>query len=187
MNTNSNILPGMMSKELEIFVVENAVKAIHNGKVIDFTEFPLGIIEQLKEKIKSDKQVELALHDWHPNSQWKRLEQYVSCHFGGLDYQADILPTGEMQDGEYWACPNRGKCQYEGVICKLPMINGQRFTNEDVKLMQLSTTEMTNEVIAEEMGMALGSFHKAKAKLHALLGVQTKQGITKFCSFFNFI
>lgn len=185
--TNSNILPGMMSKELEIFVVENAVKAIHNGKVIDFTEFPLGIIEMLKEKIKSEKEVELALHDWHPHSQWKRLEQFVSCRFGGLDYTGDINQKGEMQDGEYWSCPNRGKCQYEGVVCKMPLVNGHRLTSEDIKLMQLSSTEKTNEVIAEEMNMPLGTFHKAKARVHSILKVQTKQGVTRIGQYLNLI
>ena len=53
--------------------------------------------------------------------------------------------------------------------------------------MQLSSTELTNDVIAEEMNMPLGTFHKAKAQLHQILGIQTKQGITKICSFFNFI
>jgi hypothetical protein len=49
--TNSNILPGMVNRSVEVFVVENITKALHNGKVIDFTELPLGIIELLKEAI----------------------------------------------------------------------------------------------------------------------------------------
>jgi hypothetical protein len=60
-------------------------------------------------------------------------------------------------------------------------------STEEIKLMQLSSTELTNDVIAEEMNMPLGTFHKAKAQLHQILGIQTKQGITKICSFFNFI
>ena len=185
--TNSNILPGMVNRSVEVFVVENITKALHNGKVIDFTELPLGIIELLKEAIKSDKQLELALHDWHPTSEWKRLEQFATCRLGGLDYNDDITPDGKIQDGEYWPCPNRGSCQYEGVICKLPVINNHRLTTDEIKLMQLSSTELTNDVIAEEMNMPLGTFHKAKAQLHQILGIQTKQGITKICSFFNFI
>ena len=187
MNQNSNILPGMVNNSLEVFVVENVTKAIHKGKVIDFTELPLGIIELLKEAIKNDKQVALALHDWHPFSQWKRIEQYASCRLGGLDYNDDITADGKFQDGEYWPCPKRGTCQYEGIICKLPIVNDHRLSPEDVKLMQLSTTEKTNEVIAEELDMPLGSFHKAKARIHQILGIQTKQGITKFCTYLNLI
>jgi hypothetical protein len=185
--TNSNILPGMVNRSIEVFVVENETKAIHNGKVIDFSELPLGIVELLKEEIKKDTAVELALHDWHPFSEWKRVEQFATCRLGGLDHSDDITPCGKIQDGEYWNCPNRGKCQYEGTLCKLPVINNHRLNKEEIKLMQYSTTEMTNEVIAEEMNMALGSFHKAKAQLHQILGIQTKQGITKYCSFFNLI
>lgn len=185
--TNSNLLPGMVNRSVEVFVVENVTKAIHNGKIIDFTELPIGIIELLKEAIKNDKQAELALHDWHPQSQWKRIEQFATCRLGGLDHADDITEDGILQDGEYWACPNRGTCQYEGTLCKMPIINNHRLSHHDVKLMQLSSTEMTNEVIAEEMNMPLGTFHKAKAYLHSVLGIQTKQGITKFCLFFNLI
>ena len=185
--TNSNILPGMISNSLEIFVVENISKAIHKGKVIDLTELPLGIIELLKEAIKSDKQLELALHDMHPNSEWKRIEQFATCRFGGLDHNDDFSPEGKLQDGEYWQCPKRGTCLHEGVICKLPVVNNHRLTKDDIKLMQFSSTEMTNEVIAEEMNMPLGTFHKAKAQLHQILGIQTKQGITRLCSFLNLI
>jgi hypothetical protein len=66
-------------------------------------------------------------------------------------------------------------------------LSNKLLTNDDIKLMQFSSTEMTNEVIAEEMNMPLGTFHKAKAQLHQILGIQTKQGITRLCSFLNLI
>lgn len=183
----NNLHPGMNCNSVEFFVVDSYAKAIHKGKVIDFTELPLGIIEMLKEEIKKDKEVNLILHDLHPTSQWKRLEQFVTCRFGGIDFQGDITPEGNLQDGEYWPCPLRGNCSHEGKLCKLPIVNGQRLTTQEVQLMQLSTTDKTNEVIAEEMEMAPGSFHKAKALLHKLLGVQTKQCITRICTHLNLI
>lgn len=182
----TKILPGMVNNSVEIFVVENVVKAIRRGKVIDFTDLPLGIIQRLKEEINKDKQLKLALHDMHPDSSWKRLEQFAKCRFGGLDFQGDITEDA-IQDGEYWDCPNRGNCAYEGIVCKLPMINNHRLTSQEIQLMQLSSSEKTNDVIAEEMNMPAGSFHKAKAILHSILGVQTKQGVTKACTLLNII
>lgn len=186
MNQNSNLLPGMVNNSLEFFVVENIVKAIISGKIIDFTEIPIGILELLREEINKDENVKLALLDMHPDSKWKRLEQFVTCRFGGLDFHGDIT-DGQFQNGEYWPCPKRGTCPHEGVVCKLPVVNDYRLTSEDIKLMQLSATEKTNEVIAEEMDMAMGSFHKAKANIHQNLRVQTKQGITKVCTYLNLI
>ncbi len=185
--TMTKMYPGMNCNSIEFFVLDSMAKAIHKGKVIDFTEIPLGIIELLREEIKKDKEVNLILHDLYPDSEWKRLEQFVSCRFGGLDFKSDITADGQLQDGEFWDCPKRGNCPHEGKLCKLPMVNDYRLTETDVKLMQLSTSEMTNEHIASELEMPLGSFHKAKAFIHSLLGVQTKQGITKVCIFFGLI
>jgi hypothetical protein len=186
MNKLSNVLPGMMCSSIEFFVVENVVKAINSGKVIDFNDIPIGIVELLREEISKDENVKLALLEMHPDSEWKRIEQFVKCRLGGLDYQGDIK-EGVVQDGEYWDCPKRGTCAHEGVVCRLPVVNNHRLTHEDIKLMQFSSTEMTNEVIAEEMEMPMGSYHKQKAKIHNILGVQTKQGITKASTYLGLI
>ena len=186
MNQNSNILPGMVCNSVEFFVVENVVKAILSGKIIDFTEIPIGIAELLREEINKDENVKLALFDMHPDSEWKRLEQFVKCRLGGLDFQGDIK-DGKIQDGEFWDCPLRGTCPHEGVVCKLPVIDGYRLNSEDIKLMQLSSTEKTNEVIIEEMQIPAGTFHKRKAILHQNLHVQTKQSIAIISKHFNII
>ena len=178
--------PGMTDSSTEFFIQNNELKAIQNGKVKAFTELPFSTIQILKEEMHKCNDVITSLHDMHPNSEMKRIEQFATCRFGGLDFNADIK-DGQVQDGEYWPCPFHGSCAHEGILCKLPVINDVRLTKTDVKLMQLSCTEMTNEVIAEEMNLPLGSFHKAKKYIHDLIGVQTKQGIANICFFFNII
>jgi DNA-binding NarL/FixJ family response regulator len=69
----------------------------------------------------------------------------------------------------------------------LPIINGQRITKEEIKLLQLSSTDMTNEVIAEEMNLCLGTFHKLKKHVYAWLGIQTKQEGVPISYFHNFL
>lgn len=186
MHTQSKIIPGLINHGIEFFVVEDTVKAINAGKVIDFTEFPLSVIELLKKEMMKSKDVILALHDFHPFNEMDRIEQFAKCRFGGLDLTADIIDN-VVQDGEYVDCPNRGTCPHEGILCKLPIYNGERLTAQQVKLMQLSSSEKTNEVIAEDMGMAMGTFHKAKKNIHQFLGVQTKQGMTIISNFLNLI
>jgi hypothetical protein len=183
---NQKFIPGLLDKNIEFFVVENVVKAVHSGKVIDFTEFPLSVIELLKKEMRSSKEVLLALHEMHPFSEMDRVKQFAHCRLGGLDSQPDI-ENDILQDGEYWECPNRGKCPHEGILCKLPMFNGERLTPIDIELMQKSSSEKINEVIAEEMNMAMGTYHKFKRNLHKLLGVETKQGIAIISKELNII
>lgn len=184
----TKIIPGMITNETEFFVVENEVKVLHNGKVAEFSETPFPIFQLLKETINNDPLVLEKLMDLQPVSEYKRIEQFVICRFGGLDYKGDICKDMKLQDGEYWPCPKHGNCSAEGVLCKMPEVNGNRLTSEDVKLIQLTTTDKTNEVIAEEMNLPLGTLHKMKHALYHKLGnVQTKQCVTKIAIALNII
>jgi len=177
-------IPGLTNESIEFFVVENEIKFLQNGKICNFNDLPQETIELLKEEMYVEKNVLNALNQMHPNNPEKRLEQFTKCRLGGLDFKADIK-DGKIQDGEYWPCPNHGNCPHEGILCKLPTYNDVRLTKQDIELMKLSTTELTNEAIADKMNLAMGTFHKAKKYIHNTLGVQTKQGITLICTHLN--
>ena len=165
---------GISCTGTEFFAEKGEMKIIQNGKVLPFCEISFNTIKLLQETIQNDKAAYIELLNWHPNSKMKRLEQFAKCRFGGLDFKPDIK-DGKLQDGEYWDCPQRGSCKSEGILCKLPTYNGQRLEPIEVKLLQLTATNMTNDVIADEMDVALGTFHKLKKILYEKLGIQTKQ------------
>lgn len=186
--TESRIYPGMISSEIEMFVVENELKVIQGGKVSSFAELPYATFQILREAIEADEEVQTHLHIMHPSSEYRRIEQFAKCRFGGLDFKGDICnETGTMQDGEYWDCPLRGNCRSEGVLCKMPKVGTERLTTSEIRIIQLSTTDKTNEVIAEEMNLALGTFHKSKQNIYEKLQITTKQCLTKFAMSINLI
>lgn len=184
---SKKILPGLIDQSVEVFNDENGnVLTIQNGNVLPFSNLPFAMIERFKELMKSDKEVLLAMHDLVPDSEILRIEKFVSCRFGGLDYQGDIVDD-KFQDGEYWNCPNRANCPHNGIVCKLPMVNGERITEQDVKILQLTATEMTNDVIAQELNLPLGTLHKLKRNIWATLGIQTKQQATLIANEMNLL
>lgn len=185
LNSNS-MYPGMLCSSTEFFVSDGAVKIIQNSKVLPFCEISSATMQILDEAINSDLAVKLELFDMHPNSKMKRIEQFAKCRFGGLDFQGD-LKDGVLQDGEYWDCPNHGNCKSEGILCKLPTYNNQRLEKQEVKLLQFMASNMTNDVIADELEMPLGSFHKLKKNVYDKLGIQTKQEGTMVSFFLNLI
>ena len=174
-------LPGMsQDNKIEFYKDVDSIKIIENGKVKDFAEIRLKTLDLLKNKIKEEKEVELILHDLHPTSEIRRIEQFVSCRFGGLDFQADIVEN-EVQDGEWHDCNFRSKCPYSGTLCKLPKAtNGKRLTAIEVNLIKETSTEKTNDHIAEILGVCLGTFHLLKKNLYQKLQVQTKQAVAIF-------
>lgn len=182
----AKIYPGMLCNGTEFFLQNDELKIIQNGHIKPFDEIPYQTIQIIKETIEDSPDIKEALLEMHPSSESKRIEQFTKCRFGGLDFQADIL-NGKLQDGEYWECPFHGQCLHEGTLCKLPKYNNERLTKNEVVLMQLSTSDKTNDVIADDLNMALGTFHQTKKHLHRKLAIQTKQEITKIAFFLNLI
>lgn len=184
--TTQRMYPGMEGSATEFFLSGNELKIIQNSKILPFCEISFATQQILKEAINEDVDAKLALHDMHPTSSIKRLEQFAKCRFGGLDFQGDIK-EGQLQDGEYWPCPNHGNCPHEGILCKLPTFNEQRLTKQDVLLLQLTATNKTNEAIGDTMNLPMGSLHKAKKYLYEKLGIQTKQEGVIISIFLNLI
>lgn len=172
--THTKLYPGMTCTATEFFIHNDELKVMSNGEIKNFNDLPFATIQILRDNINSDKKTKLALHDLQPSSEMKRIEQFARCRFGGLDFEGDIK-NGELQDGEFWSCPNHGKCEHEGILCKLPKVNGRRLIKKEVEFLQLSATDYTNDVIAEKMKMPLGTLHQLKKILYKLLVIQTKQ------------
>jgi hypothetical protein len=184
--TPNRQFPGMDDSSIEIFISDKETKFIQHGKVLPFSEISFATIKILDEAIKADTDVYNELVDMHPVSNLKRIEQFARCRFGGLDFVGDIV-DGKLQDGEFHECPKRGSCKSEGILCKPPSYNGEELTDQDVQFVQLLSTAKPNRVIADEMNLPMGSFHKKHKILYEKLKIQTKQEATRIGYLLNLI
>lgn len=175
--TTRKIYPGLLGPDIEIFNDENgSLKVLTDGQVKPFSQAPFALIAILMEQLEQEPEAKKILEQWHPDSSMKQVHQFAGCRFGGLDYEADIKDN-QLQDGEFHPCPHRGSCTAEGILCKLPKINGSRLSLPMVNLMRMLSGTDTNEVIAEKMSLPLGSLHLLKKTLYEVLNVQTKQEV----------
>lgn len=186
MQTQSKVFPGMLNQSTEFFNSDNGLMFIQNGFVKPFCDLPFTTIEYFKELLNLEDATRIILNEWFPDQKMKQIEKLISCRFGGLDFVPDF-ENGKMQDGEYWECPMLGNCKGEGVVCKSPCINGHKLSAQEIKIIQLSTTELTNDVIADKLNMPMGSFNKLKHQVYQLIDAVTKQKVTQFAYQNNFI
>jgi hypothetical protein len=174
-NNTPVLYAGMNCSGIEIFAVESEMKFIADKQIQSIINLPYGIRQLTQEEIEKDATVKEALIKMHPNSVFDQQNQFLQCRYGGLDFSADIKGN-KFQEGDYWDCPNRATCPFNGVICKQPTYKGQKLSSIDILLMKQLSTNATNEVIADKLNLALGSFHKLKKALYKKLGnIQTKQ------------
>lgn len=185
--STTNLIPGLACSSVEFFWVENELKFISNGTVKPFDELSFSHIQLIREAIASDDEIDFELKRMHPDSEYKRIHQFAICNFSGLDYTPDIK-DGVLQKGEYWDCPKRGCCPGEGKICKTLQVNNNVIHAQEVEMIKMLTTEMTNEAIADNLLLPMGTFHLVKKKLYEKLGnIATKQELTKMAIKLNII
>lgn len=183
--TNRSI-PGITGKGVEFYQIEESIKMLYNGGIKDFIEMPPIIIDIIKKEINSNPDVKSELERLHPDSEILQLHKFIKCRFGGLDHTPDIL-NGKLQDSEYWSCPIRENCVSKGILCKKASYQGTELDWTDLELMKLLTTDKTNEVIAAELNIPLGSFHSKKKRIYEIFKISTKQEITIICMLLNYI
>lgn len=172
------VLPGMLCDAVEFFNNGQNVKVIMNGVIKRFNELPTPIYQLLNEEMHRNTAALEILKEWHPDSESAQIEEFTRCRYGDLGSEGDLI-DGKFGPPEFWDCPKRGTCKGEGIICALPNYQGKKLSPKEVQLLKLITTPMTNEAIASDLTLALGSFHQLKQKLYAKLGgIQTKQEAT---------
>lgn len=181
------IIPGMIDNSIEFFTADDGrMKYVHQGKVNCISELPFAYNHLIKDEISNNPEIEKHLFQFHPDSEIKRIHQFISCRFGGLDYQGDIKDN-QLQQAEYRPCELRGHCKSEGILCKLPVINGHELSSTEIKIIQYSTSDMTNDVIADKLQLCFGTLHKMKKSIYKKTNVMTKQALTKIAHRYNII
>ena len=183
---NPRIYPGLICNGIEFFLQEGNLKVLSKGRTKDFIDAPYAYHQILEEAIDKEPEVNKLLQKWYPNSKLKRLVQFGSCRFGGLDFQPDVVDF-KLQPGEYRECPLRGSCKGEGIICKAPVCKGEAISFEEVKLIKLLVTTDTNENIATKLKLAMGTLHLVKKNLYQKLKIQTKQELAIIAMDLNLI
>jgi len=181
-----SVYPGMIDKGIEFFAVEGKMKFIADSKIQCTTNLPFGIIQLAKEQINTEPEVAAALKEWHPTSEFNQVNQFLKCRYGGLDFSADFIDN-QFKSGDYWDCPSRGSCPFNGTLCKAPVYNGHELSALEIKLMKLTASSLTNETIALDLKIPFGSFHKHKQALYEKLAVQTKQEVALIAKSLNLI
>jgi len=186
----------MVSSDYELFHYRDELKFMSDGHIQPFNKLPLDILAAIQDLISNETQdVQGFLINGFENNpcSGNAVETFAYCRFGGLDFTADFKVSAahyegtiKIQDGEYWDCPVRGSCAAEGVLCKMPVVNGERLLPVDVQIMKLLHTSDTNEMIADRLDLPMGTYHLYKKNLYRKLGnLQTRHEVTRVADSLN--
>lgn len=173
--------------EIEFFAYEREVWFRKEGKIERLTEKHTEIIEGMMEMISTYyPKAYAALCETYSGCALNKLyyryrivARFVKCNFAQHDNIADVGAGGEMVF-EYVACPLRGECAHECVVCR-PEFD-HRLSSAEWPVMRLWYEGRSEQEIAERLCLSPHTVHNHIRHAYKRTGAHTRGEFTRYAS-----
>jgi len=122
---------------------------VEYGQTRPFHELPIEVIPSLYSECFADKKAVKALRNMGVKSE-NIVEQYNYCNRGQLDSIPDISSSLKLTR-EFVDCGKHGKCEGEGIVCKLVFCS-VKITHRELQCLRLNNKGKSYAEIRCEMG-----------------------------------
>ena len=168
----AGIFEGDTSTELFGCRETKKVFALSNGKTIPFNDLNPEMRAKVFEKLL---QYEKAMEDLKNYERDAAIERFAFCIFGAADNNADFDCDGELKEAENFICSDN--CQCLNWASKKIMLNGSKLTPREFQVVQLFATDMSDKMIADQLGICISTLDTHKSHLFEKANVYSKSGL----------
>ncbi|MBQ9253278.1 MAG: helix-turn-helix transcriptional regulator [Bacteroidales bacterium] len=166
--------------EVEFFTYEDEVwYRNEKGENRQLTENDTDVIKHLITIIKdqyTDAYDALAKHFERINYnvkmfQFRIVSRFIKCNFGNIDVSKVDLDDNQTFNFEKVACPLRGECQLEGVVCG-PKFNS-KLSHRESEIARYLCNGRTKEQIADSLFISQNTVHNHIRNIYQKLGIHS--------------
>ena len=160
---------------------------ITNGEILPFIRFGDAVLQIVENDIAINSVKARALTAMGLTERLPRIEKYLVCNYGGFDHHPDML-NGVLMHTEYWACPNRGKCKFEGVLCDgLKTASGEMLSVREIQVLKLVATGLLDKEIAETLQISIHTVPTHTRNIRRKTMLMRKADLTRYATQKNLI
>lgn len=163
----------------EFYTFESEVWFRKDGNTEQLTEDKEDVVSELVGTVKTfypkaysalcQEYVSLACNPRY--YRYKIAERFSKCNFGNIDNISDIDEFGRFHF-ERVACPMRGECRFEGVICS-PKFDS-KITDAESRVMKLVVGGLKPEAIADRLYLSVFTVRNHIRNVLCRLGMHDK-------------
>lgn len=153
---------------------------LNSGRVTDFNQFDDAFLSIVEPQILKHHLKIKAIHRMGITDRAGVIGQYLICNYGGFDHQADMI-DGQLQATEYWPCPKRGKCSFEGIVCDgLKTASGEYLSPREIQITRLIAEGCLDKDIAIKLNISLTTVATHTKNIRRKTLLYRKSDITRF-------
>ena len=180
---------GLIDHHYEFFVSDDLhAYCLNHGHVIDYDHFSEQLLAAIEEQMNLYP-VKLAAYGkmfWAQNcrrpNRLELIRMFLSCNYGGFDAHPDMV-EGVLQEPEYWPCPYRGSCEYEGIGCDgLKTANGEFLSRREIEIIKLIAAGELDKNIAFILNIAKNTVTTHTRNIRRKTGLFRKVDIARFAT-----
>lgn len=186
-----NLPAGLINHHFEFFTDESAAHGycLNSRRSISYAEFSPDLLRTLDKEFdrfpikRAGARAMVAIE-----GKRTELEQLLICNYGGFDHRADMI-DGQLQVPEFWDCPNRGKCKFEGIVCdKLETASGEFLTHREIQVVRLCATGFLDKEIAIQLnGISVKTVTTHMRNIRRKTKLFRKPDLTRFAHLNNLV
>lgn len=179
---NAQLLPaGIEGSGIEVYKdYQNKLFYIQDGIKQSYLMMPFEYRSVFRTEMDEDMDAKLVMKkDFNITDENKMEEMFVSCRYGNLDYQPDLLDGRLQHDAPH--CNNILSCPGFGVICKIPVTpSGKKLTRKEYHIISRISIGKQAKEIASEMNSSEATTRTHTQRIHAKLQVNNNVEVSKW-------
>ncbi|HEY4195692.1 MAG TPA: helix-turn-helix transcriptional regulator, partial [Mucilaginibacter sp.] len=177
-----NLPAGLINHHYEFFTDDHVAHGycLNSRQVIEFKDFSPDLISTLNKEFDRFPEKRAGARAMGATNRTEELERLLICNYGGFDNAADMV-DGKLQPTEFWACPNRGKCKFEGIVCdKLKTASGEFLTPQEIQVVKLIAAGHLDKHIADRLAISVKTVTTHTRNIRRKTKLFRKPEITRF-------
>ena len=117
--------------------------------------------------------------------QYRVALRLCKCNFGSIDTHIKDVDSSGCFHFEHVACPLRGECRYENVICH-PKFNS-RISDSELRVIELLSKGIGRNQIAEELCLSPHTVHNHIRNASMKIGVHKESELVVYAHKYNLL
>jgi DNA-binding CsgD family transcriptional regulator len=177
------MIAGLIDSGIELLSHCGNDYAAINGMLNQIYEFPTAYKNAASAFIEENKQVENALIMLGFTCKEKQVKKFYFCNHSEADENPDVLSCGTLGEREFVRCPNRGNCNAEGILCKIPFGMSKR----EIQVVSQIGKGFLDKEICENLNIAQDTLRNHKDHISQKAGLSRKAEIAVLAAKLNLV
>lgn len=167
---------------IELFVQDDRIHAVTEGKVYGWDEMPPRVREAIENDLQQNPRALDLLQDLRPE---ERLRVYAGCKFGGFNAIPDIAPDGTAEH-EHWEC-GCTSCPLRPLYRDTLEVENGKLTKREIEITRMIARGYLGKRISRELGIAESTINTHKRSIFSKVGVESSVDLAVWATEINLL